>query len=171
MHMGEDKKKTEETPVEEEPKVANSANSATVTVGGSDEEKDDDGAATAAPKKKKKKRHVPKGRVYIQATYNNTIVTFTDPKGNALSQSSAGRVGFRGPKKSTPYAAGIIVKEAADKVRDMGLKDIDVHVKGIGSGRDGAIRGLNAQGFNIMSIRDETPIPHNGCRAKKPRRV
>lgn len=121
--------------------------------------------------KKKKKKQVPKGRAYINATYNNTIVTFTDEAGNAIAQSSAGRCGFKGPKKSTPYAAGIIVRQAAEKARDMGLKDIDVYVKGVGSGRDGAIRALNAQGFNMMSIRDITPMKHGGTRAKKPRRV
>ncbi len=128
--------------------------------------------ATVAPKKRKsKKKHVSRGRVYIKATYNNTIVTFTDQHGNTLTQSSAGRVGFKGPKKSTPYAAGIIVKEAGEKVKELGLRDIEVYVKGIGSGRDGAIRALNAQGFNMLSIRDLTPTPHNGCRPKKPRRV
>ena len=122
-------------------------------------------------KKKSKKKHVPRGRAYIQASYNNTIVSFTDQQGNVLTQSSAGRCGFKGPKKSTPYAAGIIVKNAAEKVRDFGLKDIDVYVTGIGSGREGAIRAINAQGFNMLTINDTTPIPHNGCRPKKSRRV
>jgi small subunit ribosomal protein S11 len=128
-------------------------------------------AETTKKKKKSKKKQVPRGRAYITATYNNTIVTFTDPNGNALAQSSAGRCGFKGPKKSTPYAAGVIVRHAAEKVRDMGLRDVDVFVRGIGSGRDGAVRALNAQGFNMMSIRDITPVPHNGVRPKKPRRV
>lgn len=128
--------------------------------------------ATAPKKKVKKgKKHVTKGRVYIQASYNNTIVTFTDQSGNALAQSSAGKVGFKGPKKSTPYAAGMIVKDAADRVKEMGLRDVDVIVSGIGSGRDGAIRAVNAQGFNMVTIEDRTPMPHNGCRPKKPRRV
>ncbi len=122
-------------------------------------------------KKKSKKKHVTRGRAYIQASYNNTIVSFTDQQGNVLTQSSAGHCGFKGPKKSTPYAAGIIVKNAAEKVRDYGLKDIDVYVTGIGSGREGAIRAINAQGFNMLTINDTTPIPHNGCRPKKPRRV
>ena len=122
-------------------------------------------------KKKGKKKIVTKGRAYIMATYNNTIVSFTDENGNLLYQSSAGRHGFKGPKKATPYAAGIIVKESSDIVKTYGLKDIDVFIKGIGSGRDGALRGLNAAGFNIISIKDKTPIPHNGCRPKKPRRV
>lgn len=127
-------------------------------------------APTASSKKKGKKK-VSRGRAYIKATYNNTIVTFTDQHGNTLSQASAGQCGFKGPKKSTPYAAGVIVRTASEKVKDMGLKDLDVYVKGIGSGRDGAVRALNAQGFNMMSIRDITPLAHNGCRPKKPRRV
>ncbi|HLD21300.1 MAG TPA: 30S ribosomal protein S11, partial [Patescibacteria group bacterium] len=117
--------------------------------------------------KKSKKRHVVKGNVYIESTYNNTIVSFTDQQGNVLVQSSAGRCGFKGPKKSTPYAAGIIVKDAAERVREFGLKDVAVLVKGIGVGREGAIRAINAQGFNMLSIRDITPMPHNGCRPKK----
>jgi small subunit ribosomal protein S11 len=131
--------------------------------------------AEEAPKKKKKnkrkKKHVPLGKVFVTATFNNTIVTFADMQGNAIAQSSAGRCGFKGPKKSTPYAAGIIVKNAAEKVAEYGLKDVHVYVKGIGSGRDGAIRSLNANGFNILSISDTTPMPHNGCRPKKARRV
>lgn len=129
-------------------------------------------AAAATPKKKKsKKKHVTRGRVYVQASYNNTIVSFTDQSGNVLAQASAGRCGFKGPKKSTPYAAGVVVKTAAEKVRETGLKDVDVFITGIGSGREGAIRGINAQGFNMLSIEDRTPVPHNGCRPKKPRRV
>lgn len=131
--------------------------------------------ATDAPKKqkknKRKKKHVPLGKAFVTATFNNTIVSFADMQGNVLSQSSAGRCGFKGPKKSTPYAAGIIVKAAAEKVQEMGLKDVHVYVKGIGSGRDGAIRALNANGFTILSISDTTPMPHNGCRPKKARRV
>lgn len=128
-------------------------------------------AVVAKKKTSKKKKQVTRGHVYVQASYNNTIVTFTDMQGNTLAQSSAGRCGFKGPKKSTPYAAGVIVKNAAEKLVDIGLKDVDVSVMGIGSGREGAIRALNAQGFNIMTIEDKTPVPHNGCRPKKPRRV
>ena len=124
----------------------------------------------AKPKKKAKKQ-ITRGNAYIKATYNNTLLTFTDQNGNPLASSSAGQCGFKGPKKATPYAAGVIAKHAADKVKDMGLKDINVFIKGIGSGRDGALRALNAAGFNITSIKDMTPIPHNGCRPKKPRRV
>jgi small subunit ribosomal protein S11 len=122
-------------------------------------------------RKKKAMRHVSQGRAYIQATYNNTIVTLTDLNGNTMAWASAGHCGFKGPKKATPYAAGIIVKSVAEKVQESGLREINVFVKGVGSGRDSAIRALNANGFNILGIKDETPIPHNGCRAKKVRRV
>ena len=127
----------------------------------------------AAPRKKAKKavRQVAHGRCYVQATYNNTIVTLTDANGNVLGWSSAGKVGFSGPKKSTPYAASMIIKDVVEKVKDTGLKDVNVFVKGIGSGRESAVRALNANGLNVLSIKDITPIPHNGCRPPKPRRV
>lgn len=124
-------------------------------------------------KKKKKKLQAvgPRGQVHIKATYNNTIVTITDQNGNAITWSAAGKMGFRGPKKSTAYAAGVIVRDAATRAKELGLKEVDVYVKGIGSGRESAIRSLNANGLQVMSIRDVTPIPHNGCRPKRPRRV
>jgi small subunit ribosomal protein S11 len=127
----------------------------------------------AAPKRKSKKakRQIATGNAYIQATYNNTIVTLTDPEGNVLSWASAGMVGFHGPKKATPYAASVIVRTAAEKANDYGLKDVYVFVKGVGQGRESAIRALNANNLNILSIKDVTPIPHNGCRATSPRRV
>ncbi|NUM25345.1 MAG: 30S ribosomal protein S11 [Candidatus Buchananbacteria bacterium] len=128
-------------------------------------------AAKAVKGKKKAKAQVVSGRVYIQATYNNTVVTFTDANGNALTQYSAGQAGFRGPKKSTPYAAGIIIQKASEKLQAYGLKEVSVFVKGVGGGREAAIRALNANGINVLSIKDVTPIPHNGCRPKKPRRV
>jgi small subunit ribosomal protein S11 len=121
--------------------------------------------------RKKVKKQVPVGNAYVQATYNNTIITFTDRNGNGLTQSSAGQVGFKGPKKSTPYAAGVIVRNAAERVKQYGLKEVYVFVKGVGAGREAAIRALNANGINVLSIKDITPIPHNGCRARKPRRV
>ena len=99
------------------------------------------------------------------------MITFTDANGGALAQCSAGQVGFRGPKKSTPYAAGVIVAKAAEKVRPYGLKEVNVFVKGVGGGREAAIRALNTNGINVLSIKDITPIPHNGPRPKKPRRV
>ncbi len=146
--------KTPEVTVEEKPKAAEPA-----------------AAAVATGKKVIKKPQVPVGIAYIQATYNNTIITFADKNGNALTQASAGQAGFSGPKKSTPYAAGIIVKRAAEKVKPLGLKEVYVFVKGVGSGREAAVRALNANGINVLAIKDITPIPHNGCRAPRPRRV
>ncbi len=126
----------------------------------------------AKPKKKKKvKKFVTQGKAFIMSTYNNTIVTLTDPSGNVLASSSAGQVGFKGPKKATPYAAGIIVRDAVEKVKDFGLKSVEVFVKGVGSGRESAVRALYANGLTITSIKDRTPIPHNGPRPKKVRRV
>lgn len=114
---------------------------------------------------------VKRGRAYIQATYNNTIITLTDSNGNSLSWCSAGVLGFKGPKKSTPYAAGLIVKNATDAAKERGLEEISVYVKGVGMGREAAIRALYANGLNILSIKDVTPVPHNGCRRRKRRRV
>jgi len=122
-------------------------------------------------KKKKILKQVSQGKAYVQATYNNTIVTLTDMNGNVLAWSSAGLCGFRGPKKATPYAASVIVADAAGKAEGYGLKDVNVYVKGVGSGRDSAVRALNANGMNVLSIKDITPIPHNGPRAPRPRRV
>lgn len=125
----------------------------------------------ARSRRKKTQRQVSIGNVYIQATYNNTIVTLSDADGNVISWSSAGHCGFRGPKKATPYAASVIVKSAIDKAEAFGLKDVHVLVKGVGQGRESAVRALNANGLNVLSIRDMTPIPHNGCRPPRPRRV
>ena len=121
--------------------------------------------------KKKVVKHVPVGIAHVKATYNNTIISLTDPAGNVLSWSSAGICGFKGPKKATPYAASIIVKDAVEKAQPYGLVDVTVLVRGVASGREGAIRALNANGLNVLSIKDLTPIPHNGCRPKKVRRV
>lgn len=130
-------------------------------------------AAAPAPaaKRKSKKKFVTSGKVYIQATYNNTIITVTDPSGAVIAWSSAGKMGFKGPKKSTPYAAGVTVRDLVDRVKDVGLKTVDVFVRGVGSGREAAVRALGAQGMAINSIKDITPIPHNGCRPPKVRRV
>jgi small subunit ribosomal protein S11 len=126
----------------------------------------------AAPKRKgKKKRQVSRGRVYIQATYNNTIVTMTDEDGNVLAWSTAGSNGFRGPKKATPYAASVVVRQLMEKLDGVGLKEVEVFVKGVGQGRESAVRALNANGLGVISIKDVTPIPHNGCRPPRPRRV
>lgn len=121
--------------------------------------------------KKKTYRQVALGRAYIKATYNNTIVTFTDQNGNTIAASSAGENGFKGPKKATPFAASVIVKKAVEKARPYGLKEVNVFVQGVGLGREAAIRAINANGINILSIKDVTPIPHNGCRRPRVRRV
>jgi len=118
-----------------------------------------------------KGKAVEKGQVFIQATYNNTLITIGDSRGNTLAWSSSGSLGFKGPKKATPYAASKIVETLAEKMKKVGLREVDVFVKGIGSGREAAVRALAAHGFIINSIKDETPIPHNGCRPRKVRRV
>ena len=128
-------------------------------------------AHPAAAKGKAAKRQVPAGRVYISSSYNNTIVTFTDPKGDVLATASAGQAGFRGPKKSTPYAAGGIVRRAAERLADRRLREVAVFAKGVGPGLEPAIRAINANGIAIMTIKDITPIPHNGCRPRRARRV
>jgi small subunit ribosomal protein S11 len=126
----------------------------------------------AKPKKTKKTRaQVVQGKAFIQATFNNTIVTLSDMNGNVIGWSSAGSVGFKGPKKATPYAASVVVRDVVEKVKDVGLKDVNVYISGVGQGREGAVRGLNANGLNILSIKDMTPVPHNGCRPPRPRRV
>lgn len=121
--------------------------------------------------KRKVKKTVFEGNVYIQATFNNTIVTVTDLNGNAVSWASAGGLGFRGAKKSTPYAAQTTAETAAKKAMDYGLREVNVFVKGPGVGRESAIRTLGVLGLKVRSIRDVTPIPHNGCRPRKSRRV
>ena len=122
-------------------------------------------------KKKKIKKKVSRGQAHIQVTYNNTIVTLTDQTGNVLAWSSAGLNGFKGPKKATPYAASIIVKNAVEKAKEYGLQEVDVFIKGVGAGREASVRALHANGLSVSSIKDLTPIPHNGCRPKKVRRV
>lgn len=122
-------------------------------------------------KKKKDKKTVYEGKVYIQATFNNTIVTITDLNGNAVSWASAGGLNFRGAKKSTPFAAQTTAETAAQKAMDFGLREVHVFVKGPGVGRESAVRSLGALGLKVKSIRDITPVPHNGCRPRKTRRV
>jgi len=122
-------------------------------------------------KKKKIAKGITAGIAHIQASFNNTIITITDKQGNALAWSAPGIVGYSGSKKSTPFAAQIAATDAARKAKEIGLKEVEVHVKGPGSGRESAIRALQASGLTITTIKDVTPIPHNGCRAKKRRRV
>lgn len=124
-----------------------------------------------ATQKKKAKKIVTEGNAYIQATFNNTIITITDVNGNTISWASAGAQGYRGAKKSTPFAAQTIMEAAAKKALDTGLSEVNVFVKGPGSGRESAIRALGTVGLKVKTIRDVTPIPHNGCRARKTRRI
>lgn len=116
-------------------------------------------------------RFTKSGKVYIQATYNNMIITATDDHGNALAWASSGALGFRGAKKATPFAASKVAEAVVEKIRKSGLQDVAVYIKGIGSGRESAVRSLLSAGMNISSITDTTPIPHNGCRPPKVRRV
>lgn len=126
---------------------------------------------TGKKRAKKSKRLVEKGRVSIQCTYNNTIVTIADLNGGVLAWSSSGHLGFKGAKKSTPYAATQIIAELSEKVKKFGVQELEVYVKGVGSGREACIRALANNGFNLTSIKDITPIPHNGCRPRRPRRM
>ena len=127
------------------------------------------------PKKKKKgvvhRLLRGKGRVYVRSSYNNTIITITDQIGNVISQSTSGRCGFKSAKKATPYAAGIVARTAVIKAKEAGLKEADAYVKGVGPAREAAVRAIAANGIQIAVIRDITPVPHNGCRPKKLRRV
>ena len=121
-------------------------------------------------RKRKVKKNVPEGHAYIHSTFNNTIVTITDKEGNAISWASAGTLGFKGSKKSTPFAAGTSAEAAGKAAAEMGMKNVDVFVKGVGSGRETEIRSLQTAGLEILSITDVTPVPHNGCRpSKRPR--
>lgn len=121
--------------------------------------------------RRRERRIVPTGRAYVQSTFNNTLVTLTDPEGNVIAWGSSGTAGFKGSRKGTPYAAQLAAQDAARKGMAMGLRQVDVYVKGPGSGREAAIRALQSAGLYITSIRDVTPIPHNGCRPPKRRRV
>lgn len=121
-------------------------------------------------RKRKIKKSVPAGLAHIHSTFNNTIVTITDPEGNAISWSSAGALGFKGSKKSTPFAAGMSAEAAGKVAYDMGMRKVAVKTKGLGSGRDTAIRSLQTAGLEITTITDVTPVPHNGCRPSKRRR-
>jgi len=126
---------------------------------------------TRAKRKRRERKSIPSGRAYIQSTFNNTIVTLTDPEGNVIAWGSSGTAGFKGSRKGTPYAAQLAAQEAARRGMEHGLRQVDVYVKGPGSGREAAIRSLQSAGISIISIRDVTPIPHDGCRPPKRRRV
>lgn len=127
--------------------------------------------ARGSKTRKKIKKNVPRGVVHIKATFNNTIVTISDPQGNVLAWASAGNLGFKGSRKSTPFAAQLTAEEASKRAMEHGLRKVDVYVKGPGSGREAAIRSLQAIGLEIALIKDVTPIPHNGCRPPQRRRV
>jgi len=135
------------------------------------------GSATADKKgkskkfKKKERKHIPHGLVHVQASFNNTIVTISDMTGNTVSWKSSGSLGFRGSRKGTPFAAQQAAMNAANQARDHGMRSVDVRVSGPGSGRESAVRALAAAGLDVRSIRDVTPVPHNGCRPPKRRRV
>ena len=120
---------------------------------------------------RREKRNIPRGQAHIQATFNNTIITLTDPHGNTIAWASAGTAGFKGSRKSTPYAAQLAAQQAARGAQDNGMREVDIFVKGPGPGREAAIRALQAAGIVVRSITDVTPIPHNGCRPPKRRRV
>ncbi|MCG6946479.1 MAG: 30S ribosomal protein S11 [Deltaproteobacteria bacterium] len=122
-------------------------------------------------RKKKERKNIQNGIAHIQSTFNNTIITITDTSGNTIAWSSAGSQGFKGSRKSTPFAAQLAADDAAKKAQEHGVQNIEVYVKGPGSGREAALRALQAAGFNVTLIRDVTPIPHNGCRPPKRRRV
>lgn len=128
-------------------------------------------ATVKAKTKRKEKKHVESGAAHIRSTFNNTIVTITDTNGNTLSWASAGGLGFKGSRKSTPFAAQMAAEQAAKAAIDQGMRQVEVFVKGPGAGREAAIRALQAAGIEVTSIKDVTPIPHNGCRPPKRRRV
>jgi small subunit ribosomal protein S11 len=131
-------------------------------------------AATTVKKEtkvKKERRVVPHGVAHVQATFNNTIISITDPEGNSIAWSSAGRIGFKGSRKGTPFAAQVAAQNCAGLARDAGVRTVDVVVRGPGAGRESAIRAIQSTGIDVKSIKDVTPIPHNGCRPRKRRRV
>ncbi|MGB4107984.1 MAG: 30S ribosomal protein S11 [Alphaproteobacteria bacterium] len=126
---------------------------------------------TVARVKRKEKKNIVSGVAHVNSTFNNTMITISDAQGNVVAWSSAGLMGFKGSRKSTPYAAQMAAEDAGRKAQEHGMKDLEVWVKGPGSGRESALRGLQSAGFNIRSIKDITPVPHNGCRPPKRRRV
>ena len=128
-------------------------------------------ASSATASAKKSKKFIEKGRIYINASFNNTVITVTDMSGNVIAWATAGSMGFSGPKKATPFASSKVITALSEKIKNSGPKDIEIIVKGVGSGRDSALRSIVNQGFNLISIKDVTPIPHNGPRPPKVRRI
>jgi len=127
--------------------------------------------AQATTRRKKKITNVPKGRIYVQSTFNNTIITLTDSTGAVLGWETAGHAGFKGARKSTPYAAQVSMRTIIEKAQSLSMTEADVYINGVGSGRESAVRALQGSGITVTQIKDITPIPHGGCRPKKPRRV
>ena len=158
--MAEENKETKEAP---EKKAAAAATTAAAAGAA--------GAPAPAPRRKKVRRNVPEGVAHVHATFNNTIVTITDQQGTVIAWSSAGSVGFKGSRKGTPFAAQMAAEACARKCSEVGMRAVVVHVKGPGGGRESAVRALQAAGLGVISIKDVTPIPHNGCRPPKRRRV
>ncbi|MDB5108177.1 MAG: rpsK [Candidatus Binatus sp.] len=159
--MAEETKDTE-TKAAPEKKAAAGAPAATAGAAGT---------PVPAPRRRKVRRNVPEGVAHVHATFNNTIVTITDPQGTVIAWSSAGSIGFKGSRKGTPYAAQMAAEACARKCSEVGMRAVIVHVKGPGGGRESAVRALQAAGLGVISIKDVTPIPHNGCRPPKRRRV
>jgi len=157
--MTEEVKKTEDVKVKDAQEVV-----ATETVS-------ENPVSDSKKKKKKSKQQILKGQAHIKCTYNNTMVTISDLNGAILGWSSSGLLGFKGAKKATPYAATQVVGDVSEKVKKYGIAELEVYVKGVGSGREASIRALANRGYDVQMIKDHTPIPHNGCRPKKPRRV
>jgi small subunit ribosomal protein S11 len=171
--MAEENIKKEEDKKEAPAKEAKDAAAKTDAKAAAPAAEKAEGAAKkpAKGKKKAKRRLLTEGKVYIQSSFNNTIITVTDPKGEVISWASSGSSGFKGPRKATPYAAQIAAESAITKAKAFGLERVHVYVKGAGTGREQAVRGLQAGGVNIDSLTDVTPVPHNGCRSRKGRRV
>jgi small subunit ribosomal protein S11 len=163
--MADEIKTTEKIIAPETPQVAE------IIADEKNVEKPAETAAELKKKKKKIKRQISKGQAHIQCTYNNTMIMISDMTGGMIGWSSSGLLGFKGAKKATPYAATQVVQDVAEKVKKYGVQELEVYVKGVGSGRESSIRSLANRGFNLVLIKDVTPIPHNGCRPKKPRRV
>lgn len=164
-----------ETPPTAAPAAAGGGEDATPSVeellAQSDAAAAEGGATPRRPRGRRERRNVPRGRAYVQSTFNNTLITLTDNNGDVIAWSSAGSTGTKGSRKSTPFAAQMAAETAARKAMDSGMREIDVYVKGPGSGRESAVRALQAAGLTLNTIRDITPIPHNGCRPRKRRRV
>jgi small subunit ribosomal protein S11 len=164
----------EKEKIEKEPLTETETQSEVLDKGEKEIEKGAEKSAVKEIKKKKSKKNkaqILKGRANIQCTYNNTLINIADLNGNILGWSSSGLLGFKGAKKATPYAATQVAANVSEKAKKYGVRELEVSVKGVGSGREASIRALGANGFELVLIKDDTPIPHNGCRPKKPRRV